>query len=103
MAKTALQIKTPYDALKKEYITNRSGESDQVVIAYLPHALDLISLYNDFAHKIPKMSEKEIVECFTEVFSSLHPGLDLQGTFRKAFQTQLPLVHTKFKKINATQ
>jgi len=103
VAKTALKIKTPYEALMKEYIGHRSSESDQVVIACLPHALKLISLYNDFAGEIPKMSEREVTVCFKEVFSSLKSGLDLQGTFRKAFQTQLPLLQTKFKKIDASQ
>lgn len=103
VAKTALQIKTPYDALMKEYIRHRSSESDQVMIACLPNALELIPLYNNFADEIPKMSEKKVVVCFKEVFSSLKAGLDLQGTFRKAFQTQLPLLQTKFKKIDASQ
>ena len=103
VAKTALQIKTPYEALMKEYIRHRSSESDQIVIACLPHALELIRLYNNFAHEIPKMSEKDVVVCFKEVFSSLKSGFDLQGTFRKAFQTQLPLLETKFKKIDASQ
>ncbi len=103
VAKTALQIKTPYEALMKQYIRHRSSESDQVVIACLPHAIELISLYNDFADEIPKMLDKEVVVCFKEVFSSLKAGFDFQGTFRKAFQTQLPLLHTKFKKIDASQ
>ena len=103
VAKTALQIKTPYEALMKEYIHHRSSESDQVVIACLTNALELIRLYNNFADEIPKMSEKDVVVCFKEVFSSLKPGFDLQGTFRKAFQTQLPLLQTKFKKIDASQ
>jgi hypothetical protein len=103
VAQTALKIKTPYEALIKEYIGHRSSESDQVVIACLPHALELISLYNNFAGEIPKMPEREVRVCFKEVFLHLKIGFDLQGTFRKAFQTQLPLLQTKFKKIDASQ
>jgi len=103
VASDTFQTKTSYESLTLEYSNHRSSESDQLIIICLPHGEKLISLYNDFKLELSKMTEKEIVECFSEVFSSLQPGFGLQGTFRKAFRTQLFSVYATFRKIDGGQ
>lgn len=103
VARDTFQFTTPYEELINQYSANRSSASEQTVIYCLTHGTKLISLYNNFEREIPRMSSSEIVECFTEVFSSLKTGFGFQGTFRKAFEDQLFSVFTKLKKIDFRQ
>jgi len=103
VARDTFQTTTPFEELINQYSANRSSASDQTVIFCLTHGTELISLYNNFEREVPVMSSSEIVECFTEVFSSLRTGFGFQGTFRKAFKDQLFSVHTTFRKIDTVQ